>query len=430
MINAFLGHNIGFLNPSLYTFGPQICNDITFGDNDSSYIPDAPFYTADIGWDPCTGWGSLNGIRLLAALAPAPIIEAAIPNRGFADTCVGQFSDMTLSINNAGFLPLLISNITAAPADFLAPSVTSYPLAVAPGDSIDVVIQFQAGSLGFKSGTITILSNSLFGPLTINVTGTAQAPRLVTAIADRGNFGRVCVGSFRDESLILNNSGKCTLSITGIAATGDFLAPHVVHFPIAIGPGDALPLPIRFEPTAFGLRLGTITVSSDDPAGPQTIPVSGDVPSGKLAVTGSTCFGGVPACCCRERTISICNTGDCSLHVTSVAYKRANRHWKLIHNPFPGTLHPGSCLGLVIRYLATEKCPRACELVITSDDPSTPVKTLDLMAYTIWNRCGCKKCCEDCQKGCCQKSHADGCCCQQRADSCCDEDALVNDGDE
>lgn len=35
-----------------------------------------------------------------------------------------------------------------------------------------------------------------------------------------------------------------------------------------------------------------------------------------------------------------------------------------------------------IRCKGTAKCPRACELFIISDDPSTPVKTLDVMAYT------------------------------------------------
>jgi hypothetical protein len=37
----------------------------------------------------------------------------------------------------------------------------------------------------------------------------------------------------------------------------------------------------------------------------------------------------------------------------------------------------------VVPYKATEKVPIASELVITSDDPTTPVKTLDVMAYTI-----------------------------------------------
>ncbi len=99
-------------------------------------------------------------------------------------------------------------------------------------------------------------------------------------------------------------------------------------------------------------------MSSNDPAGPRTIRVSGDAPSGTLAVTGSTSFGGVKAHCCAERILSICNVGDCNLHVTSVAFKRKSRHWKLIHNPFPATLHPGSCLNVVIRYKATERCPR------------------------------------------------------------------------
>jgi hypothetical protein len=39
----------------------------------------------------------------------------------------------------------------------------------------------------------------------------------------------------------------------------------------------------------------------------------------------------------------------------SVAFKRKNRHWRLVNDPFPATLHPGSCLALVIQYRATER---------------------------------------------------------------------------
>lgn len=142
-------------------------------------------------------------------------------------------------------------------------------------------------------------------------------------------------------------------------------------------------------------------------------------------MTGSACFGGVCACRKEERTISICNVGDCKLHVTSVAFKRKSRHWKLINNPFPATLHPGSCLAVVIRYKATERYARVCELVIDSNDPTTPVKTIELLAHTIWSDCGCKKCCDDCRKGCCDKRHCDPCCCEKchdDRDDDCDDD--------
>jgi hypothetical protein len=73
----------------------------------------------------------------------------------------------------------------------------------------------------------------------------------------------------------------------------------------------------------------------------------------------------------------------------------------------------------VIRYKATERCPRSQDLIITSDDPVTPVKEVELAAYTIWERCGCKKCCDDCRAGHCDKRHGEcrrSCCCDDADD--------------
>jgi pro-kumamolisin-like protein len=440
-INAFLGHSVGFLNPTLYEFGPEICNDITVGNNDSgppippdpSGTTESPFYQTGIGWDPCTGWGSIHGARLLAALAPAPIVVSAIADSGeFGDACVGSFVDEMLIIDNSGFSELLISGISISPAsDFRLPSVLSYPIAVSPGGSIEIPIRFQPASAtpSSKSATISIASNDLSSPQTVDVSGTAVTPRISVAIADHGNFGNACLGSFVDEPLVINNSGQCTLRITAIhSSSAAFVVPLIVHPPIAVAPGASISLPIRFQPTALGpTPLGTtITVDSNDPGGPVSVTVSGDAPAGKLAVTGSTFFGAVRACCREERQLAICNTGDCKLQIKSVAFKRKSRHWKLINNPFPAALHPGSCLAVTIVYKATERFPRPCELVIVSDDPDTPVKTMDLLAATIWDDCGCSKCCDDCGKGKCDKRHCDPCC----RDKCGDEFEDERDGDD
>jgi hypothetical protein len=242
VINAFLGHSVGLLNPTIYKYGPEFCNDITVGNNYSGYTL-APYYTAGFGWDPCTGWGSINGRRLLAALAPAAILETALPSGGFGDACLGSFVDEILTINNTGFSLLLISDIISSSPDFAAPVVNSYPLAVSPGGSIDVVIRFRPGSIGPKSAILTIVSNALFGPHSISVTGVAPGPRLVLVIAGNGEFGQVCTGSFADEPLVLNNSGSCPLSITGITSSlSEFLVPEVLNYPILIEAGDFLPI--------------------------------------------------------------------------------------------------------------------------------------------------------------------------------------------
>src|SRR5258706_248233 len=62
LMNQKLGHPVGFLNPLLYgsLAGRGLLNDIASGSNGA--------YTAKSGWDPCTGWGSPNGAKLLQAL--------------------------------------------------------------------------------------------------------------------------------------------------------------------------------------------------------------------------------------------------------------------------------------------------------------------------------------------------------------------------
>ena len=62
LMNQKLNHPVGFLNPLLYgsLAGRGLFNDIVSGNNGS--------YSAGPGWDPCTGWGSPIGSKLLTAL--------------------------------------------------------------------------------------------------------------------------------------------------------------------------------------------------------------------------------------------------------------------------------------------------------------------------------------------------------------------------
>ncbi|SOD42709.1 choice-of-anchor D domain-containing protein [Nitrosovibrio sp. Nv4] len=390
--------------------------------------------------DPATGTAQGGGVPGNIGVMPdlRSIIETLLPrlvtviadDGNFGELCTGSFKDMMLNLSNSGGDMLAVTNITSSDAaEFLVPSVLSYPVTIEAGNAIEVPIRFQPDSLGPKAETITVFSNDPGGPKLVEVSGTVRAPRLVAIIANAGNFGNACIGSFVDQMITLSNSGGCTLTITSItSSSAEFLAPNVLAYPIAIAAGGSLQVPIRFEPTGFGPKAGMITIISDDPTGAKVVAVSGNAPSGKLVVTGSTCIGGVKACCLGERTISICNMGDCKLYVTSVAFKRKSKHWKLINNPFPATLVPGSCLSVLIRYKATEKCPRSSELIITSDDPETPVKTLDVMAYTIWSDCGCRNC-DDCRKGCCEKHH-DESCSAQSVDACCDDESHDHEDDD
>lgn len=350
-------------------------------------------------------------VDLLAkGTAGVPALEVVLPDNGdFGKVCLGSFVDRDITINNRGDCPLRITGISATPAaSFITPAVSTFPLLVDAGDSIEVPVRFQPVALGPAAASLRITSNDPASPKVVRVTGDAPAPRLSISIANSGDFGDVCVGSIKDEELTLNSSGACPLAITAITSSStEFIPPEVKTFPLLIAAGSSLEVEIRFEPTSFGPKSATITITSDDPSGPMTLSVTGTAPSGHLAVTGSGHFGAVDLGRRAERTLSICNTGKCDLHVKRVVFKpdprkagcrdcddcdcehelkRHHRHedncdqccstFKIENNPFPATVHAGSCLGVLIRFVPDCGGPKCCELVIESDDPSQPEKTV------------------------------------------------------
>jgi len=77
------GNAIGYINPLLYAQASSagVFHDITSGNNDIYNDLNGEF-SASPGWDPCTGFGSVDGTKLLAALptvqpAPAPSTRRA-----------------------------------------------------------------------------------------------------------------------------------------------------------------------------------------------------------------------------------------------------------------------------------------------------------------------------------------------------------------
>ncbi len=73
LCNQKLSAPAGFINPLLYGphGGKAVCRDMTQGNNGA--------YQAKAGWDPCSGWGSPQGSKLLALLKAGGTHAAAEP---------------------------------------------------------------------------------------------------------------------------------------------------------------------------------------------------------------------------------------------------------------------------------------------------------------------------------------------------------------
>jgi hypothetical protein len=353
---------------------------------DSIHLPRAPVF--DLKFHQGVLRAATFGRGIFAFVKPTGPAIAVDPEAGlaFGTVCSGPVR-LALKIFNVGATDLLIKSVQRlmGSASIKVLATPGTPLTISPGEEIDFEVVYTPSTPGsFERATIRISSDDPTAPLVdLNASGFTGAARAKLLIADGGNFGSVCRGSFTDEALTINNSGPCALVVSGITSSSpDFIVPFA-PVPLLVGAGESIAVPIRFQPTALGPHSATLKVISNDPSGPHQLFVSGTTPSGTLAVTGSTRFGGVRWRHREQRSVSICNVGSCPLHVASVALKHPHRHFRIILNPFPATIEPGSCLAVVIEYKATERIARPCELVIGSDDPVTPVKTLELLAFTI-----------------------------------------------
>src|SRR3954451_10558478 len=92
-------------------------------------------------------------------------------------------------------------------------------------------------------GTQTLLANDNIRPVAVSIDPfvfkvVPGVGRVVTVIADAGNFGQVCAGSFKDEMLTIENGGTGMLSISNITSSSpDFLPPSVLSYPIELDVG-------------------------------------------------------------------------------------------------------------------------------------------------------------------------------------------------
>lgn len=104
----------------------------------------------------------------------------------------------------------------------------------------------------------------------------SATPTRIIALSGNLAYGEVAVGSTKDATLTITNSGNAALNITGIQVTST-LSPHTSANWVSgsIAPGASQNVGFRFSPTAAGSFSGTVTVNGDQTSGTNTIALSG-----------------------------------------------------------------------------------------------------------------------------------------------------------
>lgn len=106
---------------------------------------------------------------------------------------------------------------------------------------------------------------------------TPSTPTRIVGVSGNLSFGDVAVGSSRDLTYTITNSGTSTLTITGTTISGGLASQTVFSFTNGTIPaGASQTVTVRFQPTTAGSYSGTITVNGDQTSGSNTVPISGN----------------------------------------------------------------------------------------------------------------------------------------------------------
>jgi subtilase family serine protease len=252
---------LGFINPTIYAQNVTSAyatdfHDVTSGTSGS--------YSAVVGYDLVTGWGSPNGTGLINALAGTSTTPAFTISASPTSVSVVQGSSGTSTITTAvsgGFSSAIALTASGQPTGV---TVSFSPTSIAAPGS------------GSSTATFTVASTTAAGTYSITVTGTggglthtASVSLTVTATASPAF---TLSASPTSVSVAQGSSGTSTVTT---AVSGGFSSAIALS-----ASGQPTGVTVAFNPTSIaapgsGTSTATFTVASTATAGTYSITITG-----------------------------------------------------------------------------------------------------------------------------------------------------------
>jgi len=209
-----------------------------------------------------------------------------------------------------------------------------FPLAVdelATEGSV-MTLNFRPKNHGPQTATIVFVSNAINGTQTITLTGRGLGSEMQLRIGDKTlaegathTFSATKVNTSKTVSVQVHNHGNVPMNISTptLAKVGDLTGFSLVEsggLPDTVPEGSSASFTFRFRPTAPGTATALVTFASDAVNATRTtifLQGRGTMPMISVTPTGTIEFGGVRAGTSTDRHVTITNTGDATLEVTS-----------------------------------------------------------------------------------------------------------------
>jgi hypothetical protein len=243
----------------------------------------------------CTGYGEP---------VPACLVEPSSIDLG--TLLVGESEDTTFIIANTGG-GTLSGTVSEACAHYSIVSGGG-PYSLSASETLAVTVRFQPTSGGTHPCTVET-GDALCSD--VSLTGVGEEVPACTVSPDNLDFGTVFVGSSRDTTFFITNTGGGTLSGTVSEACAHY---SIVSGggPYSLPGGDTLLVTLRFEPTSPGTHPCTVE-TGDALCSDVTCTGIGELPPLCEVQPDNLDFGTVSMGDAKDLTFTIVNAGGSTL---------------------------------------------------------------------------------------------------------------------
>src|SRR3972149_1496555 len=276
-------------------------------------------------------------------------INVSIANSGnFGDVCSVDLKDLNLQVINQGACDLTITAITSSnPTNFIVPQTLQLPLVLSPNATADVPIRFDPDLMSMpacddttpRTANITIDSDDPDeDPIIQPVSGIVPCPNATQK--GQLDFGELCIGDRKADTIEVCNTGKCNLTVTavdlvpgmdmGTDGCDELTIINPPALPLTISKDFCFNFEVEFTPDDLIPPDCDLVITTDDPDLPTiTFPITATVGVPNIVLDPPNLDGiyAFPATvaepgglsCFSDKMLVIRNNGTCPLVISSIS---------------------------------------------------------------------------------------------------------------
>ncbi len=316
--------------------------------------------------------GGLIFLQSSLATAPVPsqLVSAspaslAFPLQAVNSTSTGQM----LTLTNGGSTTVSVTGISAA-GGYAETNTCGSTLAA--GASCSISVTFTPTASGDQTGQITITDTGNPATLIVPLDGSGQATLSASATPSTLTFPATVIGTTAAaQAVTLSNTGSEALTISSIGVTGNFTETN--NCGASLAPSGSCAISVTFAPMASGPLQGTLTVTDNATAGPQSVNLNG------TGATSLTYAAGVsPASLTfaaqaqnttsSAQTVTLSNTGTGTLTINGIAASGSFAET----NTCGSSLAPSASCDIAVTFTPTTTGSSDGTLTITDNAPGSP----------------------------------------------------------